>query len=501
MLLNKVALAAEKLPIKVRLHLPEGCALDAVDVDGVVCDSRKAAPGMMFAATKGGHVDAHDFIAGAVAKGTPAVLCERETDCPVPQLITDDVRAAMGYICSLVHDEPAKKMTMIALTGTNGKTTSTFMTQSILNHAGIKTGLMGTIIYDDGKTQEEAEHTTPEGSDVQNILARMTENGCKACVMEASSHAIDQGRINGINFDRAGFTNLTLEHLDYHKTMENYFLAKKALFDKYMRNNWKACVNIDDVYGQRLRDALGARAVTYSMVNESADFWASIKNISVGGLDLEVKTPDLPKTQKVTLPVLGAYNVSNALQALSLAWSLGVSSQTALEALENMRQVPGRLERYTIEDSGACVIDFAHSSDGLEKVLTAVRPICQKKLYVLFGAGGDRDTTKRPVMGEIASRLGDYVVVTSDNPRSEDPTAIMKAIEPGVKEHDTPYVMIEDRRAAIYYGLEQIGEGDMLVIAGRGPETHQILKDGPIPLVDKEIMEDWLAANGKRTVR
>lgn len=493
--LCKLILTLEKGPIEYRIHIPEGCAADEIELKGMVCDSRKAGPGVIFAATKGGHKDAHDFIPSAVEAGAPAVLCEREADVPVPQIICRNVRSAMGEVASLLHDEPARKMTMIALTGTNGKTTSTFMTQAILNRAGIKTGLMGTVLYDDGEKIEEAEHTTPEGCDIQNMLARMVENGCKACVMEASSHAIVQGRIDGLRYDRAGFTNLTLDHLDFHKDMEHYFLAKKTLFDGYMRNNWQASVNIDDPYGRRLYEALGKRALSYSMLNEEADFFAAVKNVTVEGLDIEVKTPESPEKKSIKLPILGAYNVMNALQALSLAWSIGVSAQSALDALGQMPQVPGRLERYRLDNGASCVIDFAHSSDGLEKVLGAVRPICKRKLYVVFGAGGDRDTSKRPVMGEIASRLGDFVVITSDNPRSEDPAAIMAAIEPGVKEHDTPYAAIVDRRQAIYYGLDQAGADDVVVIAGRGPETHQILRDGPIPLVDKEIMEDWCRIN------
>lgn len=498
--LCKLILMLEKSHIEHRIHLPEGCAADDIELKGMVCDSRKAGPGMVFAATKGSHRDAHDFIPAAVAAGTPAVLCEHEVDAVIPQIICPNVRSAMGEVASLLYEEPSKKMTMIALTGTNGKTTSTFMTQAILNHAGIKTGLMGTVLYDDGEKIEEAEHTTPEGCDIQNILARMVDNGCRACVMEASSHAIVQGRIDGLRYDRAGFTNLTLEHLDFHKDMEHYFLAKKSLFDSYMRNNWKASINIDDQYGRRLSEELGKRVISYSMLDEEADFFASVVNITLEGLEIEIKTPESPEKKKIKLPILGAYNVLNALQALSLAWSIGVSAQSALEALEKMPQVPGRLERYRFDNGASCVIDFAHSSDGLEKVLSAVRPICKRKLCVVFGAGGDRDTSKRSVMGEIASRLGDFVVVTSDNPRSEDPAAIMAAIEPGVKEHDTPYTMIADRRQAIYYGLDQAGADDIVVIAGRGPETHQILKEGPIPLVDKEIMEDWCRLSGKRVI-
>ena len=489
--------AVKKSNIEARIVQPEGCSADA-ELESMVCDSRKAASGVVFAATKGGHADAHDFIPGAVSAGSPAVVCEREVEAKVVQIIVPDARSAMGALCSILHEEPSRKLKMIALTGTNGKTTSTFMTQSILEHAGIKTGLVGTVLYDDGVTKEEAEHTTPEGADLQNLLARMVKNGCKACVMEASSHSIVQGRINGILFDRAGFTNLTLEHLDFHKTMENYFIAKKTLFDKYMRGSWRGCVNIDDEYGRRLSEALGEKAITYSMTNEGADFFAAIHDVSVDGLDIEIKTPDCAEKRRVKLPILGAYNVQNALQALSLAWSLGVSTNQALEAIEKMGQVPGRLERYRLDNGATCVIDFAHSSDGLEKVMTAVKPICRGRLIVVFGAGGDRDRTKRPVMGEIASRLGDYVVVTSDNPRSEDPASIIGEIEVGIREHDTPYEKIVDRREAVYRGLDLALERDIVVVAGRGPETHQILKDGPIPLVDKEIMEDWAALRGKR---
>ena len=495
---RKLVHILDKSPLDKHIHIPEGCDIDSVELEGMVCDSRKAAPGLMFAAAKGDHADGYNFIEQAVAKGAPAVLCERESAAPVAQIITPDVRSAMGYVCSMIHDEPSRRMTMIAVTGTNGKTTSAFMTQAILNHCGIKTGLAGTVIYDDGAVIEEAEHTTPEGADLQNLFARMVKNGCKACVMEVSSHSLVQGRVSGTAYDRAGFTNLTIDHLDFHKTMENYFNAKKILFEKYMRNNWQGSVNIDDEYGRRLRDFLGKRAITYAMLDESADFFASIKNFSLDGLDIEIKMPGAGGVKALKLPLLGGYNVLNALQALSLAWSVGVSANCALDALAHMPQVPGRLERYKIEGGGTCVIDFAHTSDGLEKVLTAVRPICKGRLIAVFGAGGDRDRTKRPIMGEIASRLADNVIVTSDNPRTEEPMAIISEILPGVRKHDTPYSVTPDRREAIYEGLDMAGEDDVVVIAGRGPETKQILKDGPIHLVDKEVVGDWCALRGRK---
>lgn len=500
MKLNILLRALDKSALEHRVYIPHGVSADDIELSDLVCDSRKAGKGVIFAATKGGHIDAHDFIAKAAEAGAPAVLCERASEVEIPQIICPDVRAAMGYVASVLYGEPSKKMTMIALTGTNGKTTSTFMTQDIMNAAGIKCGLIGTIQYDDGSEIEEAEHTTPEGCDIQRLLARMAANGCGACVMEASSHSIVQGRINGLSYDRAGFTNLTPEHLDFHGDMEHYFAAKKKLFDSYMKNNWKACINVDDEYGRRLSKETGRRAVTYSVADEGADFFAAVKGITADGLELDVKTPESQKKVRAKLPLFGTYNVSNALQALSLTWSLGVSANTALTALAGMRQVPGRLERYRMDNGIYCVIDFAHTDDGMEKALSAVRPICKGKLIVVFGAGGDRDRAKRPRMGEVASRIGDFVVVTSDNPRSEDPCAIMADIEPGVKKHDTPYVMIPDRRSAIYDALDRAKENDIVVVAGRGPETHQILKDGPIKLVDKEIMADWCALRGRKVI-
>lgn len=500
MKLSKLLHALDKSPLEHRTYIPHGVSADEIELRDLVCDSRKAGSGIIFAATKGGHLDAHEFIAQAAAAGTPAVLCERASEVEIPQIICPDVRSAMGYVASILYGEPSKKMTMIALTGTNGKTTSAFMTQAILNAAGVKCGLIGTVQYDDGRDIEEAEHTTPEGCDIQRLLSRMAANGCGACVMEASSHSVVQGRINGLCYDRAGFTNLTPEHLDYHGDMDHYFSAKKKLFDAYMKNNWKGCVNIDDEYGRRLCREMGGRAVTYSVADESADFFASVKDVTSEGLDLEVKTPESQKKVSAFLPLFGVYNVSNALQALSLSWSVGVSAHAALTALANMPQVPGRLERYRIDNGICCVIDFAHTDDGMEKALSAVRPICRGKLIVVFGAGGDRDRGKRPRMGEVASRIGDFVVVTSDNPRSEEPLSIMADIEPGVKKHDTPYVMTADRRSAIYDALDRAEENDMVVVAGRGPETHQILKDGPIRLVDREIMADWCALRGRKVL-
>ena len=487
----------EKNRFEAKVYVPEKVKDDNPDIRLLVSDSRLAEPGTIFACVSGGHADGHDFAQKAVEHGSCAIMCEHEMDLPVPQIICSDIRRNMGVAASIIYGEPLGKLTMVAITGTNGKTTSTFMLKSILENAGIKTGLLGTVYYDDGDVVEDAVHTTPEASDLQFWLSRMAANGCKACIMETSSHSIVQGRIEGVLYDRGGFTNLSVDHLDYHGDMENYYLAKKTLFDKYMRNNWKASVNIDDKYGKRLYAELGKHAVSFAMEDTTADFFAEIKGTSIEGMDVLIKTPDHSAPVSVRLPLLGEYNAHNALQALSLAWTLGIRNGTAIDGLVNMKQVPGRLERYMISGGGSCVIDFAHSPDGLEKVLTALRPVCKGNLYVVFGAGGDRDKTKRPLMGEIATRIADRVIITSDNPRSEDPATITKEIEAGALKHKTEYKIIVDRREAIYEGLSMIEENDILLIAGKGPERYQILKDGPIPFLDKDVLHVWCRLNGK----
>ena len=498
MKLKKLLELLEKSTLNISVDLPASdFDTDGVDLTGLVSDSRKSAPGTIFACVRGDHSDGHNYAAKAVAAGASVLMCEHPMDLPVPQIICDDIRRNMGTVASLLYGSPLSDLTMIAVTGTNGKTTTTFMIKSILENVGIKTGLLGTIYYDDGNEVEYAEHTTPEGSDLQSWLHRMVSNGCSACVMETSSHAIVQGRLEGALYDRAGFTNLTVDHLDYHGDMESYFNAKKTLFDRYMRDNWRAAVNIDDKYGARLFSDLGCRAVSYGINNSEAMFYASVKGTSIEGMDVEIKTPDSDVPETARLPLLGEYNIMNALLAISIASTLGICGSTALAGLMKMKQVPGRLERYMINGSGSCVIDFAHSPDGLEKVLTALRSVCRGKLYVVFGAGGDRDKTKRPLMGEIAARLADSVIITSDNPRSEDPSVITAEIEAGADKHPTEHCVIVDRKSAIFEGLGRIKQDDILLIAGKGPERYQILKDGPIPFLDKDKVFEWCRMNGK----
>lgn len=498
----------KELSTRLKNILPESSVYypDSVDngenpeISVLVSDSRMIVPSAMFACVSGEHSDGHTYASQAIESGAVALFCQRRLDAPIPQIIyPGDTRRLMGQVAAILYENPASRLRMIAITGTNGKTTSTFMTRSILERVGIKTGLLGTVYNIDGNDCEDAEHTTPEGSDLQTWLHRMVQNDCRACVMETSSHAIHQGRIEGVTFDRAGFTNLTVEHLDYHLDMENYFAAKSLLLEKYMRNNWAAAVNLDDSYGRRLYEKYRERAEGYCIGCGDAQFSATIKGATVEGMDIEITFPD-KSVVAFKLPLIGVYNVSNALQAVSLAWSLGISSSFCVGGLRGMPQVPGRLERYLIKGKGSCVIDFAHSPDALDKVLTALRPVCNGRLIVAFGAGGDRDDSKRPLMGEIAARLADFVIITSDNPRSEDPMKIALQVEEGAKKHPTGRKVIVDRKEAIFAGIDMLTSEDILVIAGKGPERYQILKDQTIPFLDKDQVLEWCQINGKEAL-
>lgn len=498
MKLKELLVLLKMASLDVRIIIPEtNIEADQIEIAELISDSRKSARGTLFACVSGEHSDGHDYAEMAVAAGASSLLCEHPLDIDIPQIICPDVRRNMGKVASLLYDRPLSKLIMIAITGTNGKTTSTFMLKSILESAGIKTGLIGTVYCDDGKECEDAEHTTPEGSDLQHWLYRMVNNECGACVMETSSHSIVQGRLDGALYDRAGFTNLTVDHLNYHGDMESYFSAKETLFTGYMREEWRAAVNIDDEYGARLLTELGVRAVSYSIKDDSSDFYARLNGASIEGMDIELITPDSDIPVSIKLPLLGEYNIMNALQAISLAWTLGISLPLCIDGLTKMKQVPGRLERYLIQGAGSCVIDFAHNPDGLQKILTALRTVCRGKLYVVFGASGESDKTKRPMMGETATRLADGVIITSDNPRSEDPYVIASEVEAGAREHTTECEIIVDRKYAIFKGMGRIKPDDILLIAGKGPERFQELKDGPIPFLDKDIMLEWCQLNNK----
>ncbi len=405
----------------------------------------------------------------------------------------------MGKLASALRGNPSSRMRMVAVTGTNGKSTSTYMIRSILERAGQKTGLLGTIVYDDGQGPREADRTTPEADELQEHLASMVENGCEACVMEASSHGLEQGRLGGCLFDAVAFTNLTPEHLDYHGDMERYFRAKESLFDVYTKDGWVGTANGDDPYGRRIARERRGRVLPFSLNGEEeGTLRASILDQSPEGTRISLSWPDGEYTPLLELPLLGRYNVENALTALGVAEGLSIPREIALRGLRETPPVPGRMERIPLASRVACVIDYAHSPDGLEKVLTALRVACPGKLWAVFGHGGNRYVPHRPRLGAIAARLADRIVLTSDNPRNEDPSAIAGQIAEGVRAsgRDVPMEIIVDRGEAIRFALDRAEPGDLIALTGKGPERFIVYDDRRIPFEDRRCVLEWAESKG-----
>lgn len=474
------------------------------DISLLAYDSRNIPPrskNPIFACVKGEHIDGHDLVTEALVSDCAALLCERELPFDIPQLIVKNTRAAMGEATALLLGKPADALTMIAITGTNGKTTTAYLTRSILRASGRKAGMMGTIVYDDGFEEVDALHTTPEGPDVQELLAKMRENGCEACVMEASSHGLDQGRLAGCSFDRAGFSNLTSEHLEYHRDLENYFEAKRLLFLDYMRGAWRASVNADDSYGARLLKEFQDKALSFSLRWDfPADYRVRILKHDIEGLALEVRYPD-EEVRPLFSSLIGEYNASNILEAIAIADSLGIDRDSICKGIRECSRVPGRLERYDLDSGVSVFVDFAHSSDSVEKVLLTLTSLAAGKIWVAWGAGGDRTPVKRPVVGGIMARLADRVVVTSDNPRSEPPAVIAAQVEEGVvssreKKEGMCHRVILDRREAIYHMLDSAEPGDVVLIAGKGPERFIDYGDRKEPFLDSDVLLAWARERG-----
>ncbi|MEJ7891825.1 MAG: UDP-N-acetylmuramoyl-L-alanyl-D-glutamate--2,6-diaminopimelate ligase [Solirubrobacteraceae bacterium] len=431
-----------------------------VAVADLAFDNRAAGPGTLFFCVPGFTRDGHDFAADAVARGAVALVVARPLGLGVPEVLVDDVRAAMAVAAARFAGEPTLRLRTIGVTGTNGKTTTAFIVRDLLEAGGVQTGLLGTVKSVIGGKEREAKHTTPEAIDLQRAFAEMLAGGDAACAMEVSSHALELRRADGIHWAAAVFTNLTQDHLDFHPDMETYFLAKRRLFEVAQGPR---IVNVDDPYGRRLAEEFDC--VTFSL-DSDADYRAA---------DLD----------GVRLPLPGRFNVLNALGALAAARAIGVDVRA--EALETVALVPGRFEPVEAGQPFAVLVDYAHTPDSLDNVLRAARELAGGgRVICVFGAGGDRDRGKRPLMGEIAGRRADVAIVTSDNPRSEDPEAILDAIErgmTGVHEREV------DRRAAIERAVSLASAGDVVVIAGKGHEQGQEFADG-----HKEPFDDRLVA-------
>ncbi len=473
-------------------------------ITGVEYDSRRVAPGSLFLCVPGEKSDGHRFLPSAAARGAAAAVVERDDlELPIPALRVPSVRAAMGPATAALYGYPSRKLSLVGVTGTNGKTTTTFLIEQLARAAGRGTGVIGTIGSRINDETLPGERTTPEGPDLQALLARMAEAaGPEGMVvaMEASSHALHQGRTLGCEYDVGVFTNLTQDHLDYHGTMEAYFEAKALLFTEYARNSTKpycAVINVDDPYGRRLAAMCPARVISYGFEGQgdgTADLRASSVQATPSGLSFALATPE--GEFSVQLRLGGLFNVSNSLAAMGAGRALGIDWETILSALAAAPGVPGRFEGVDAGQDFSVIVDYAHTPDGVENVLRAARALRPRRLLVVLGCGGDRDRTKRPIMGRLAATLADQVILTSDNPRSEDPQAILSDIEAGIPADAAARVEKEvDRRRAIERAVALAGTGDLVVIAGKGHEDYQIFADRTVHFDDRE--EARMALNAR----
>lgn len=469
----------------------DASALSAPDVavSGIAYRSDKVAPGDAFFCIPGFANDGHDFAADAAARGAAALVVERALpDVDLPQFRVVDSREALALASAAYFEHPSRSMQLIGITGTNGKTTTTYLVDAIMRAAGHTTGVIGTVETRVAASRIHASRTTPESSDLESLLARMRDARVTACAMEVSSHAIDLHRVDGVRFAVAAFTNLTQDHLDYHHTLEEYYTVKSRLFSDFEVGT--AVVNVDDPFGARLAAEL-PDALTVGTCAE-ARIRAEGVALTATGASFVLNTPH--GTAPVALPLAGAYNVSNALVAAACALACGVAFETVVEGLSAAPQVPGRLERVEAGQPFAVVVDYAHTPDSLEKAARALSDVTDGKLIVVFGCGGDRDPDKRPLMGAAAGRVADLSIITSDNPRSEDPAGIILAVEDGLKATSGAYEVAVDRRAAIRRAISLADPGDTVLIAGKGHEDYQIFADRTIHFDDREVALEELEA-------
>jgi UDP-N-acetylmuramoyl-L-alanyl-D-glutamate--2,6-diaminopimelate ligase len=468
------------------------------DIRSLAYDSRQTQPDCLFFAIQGEHADGHQFIQQALEKGAAGIVSERAApvDFAAIWVQVPNIRKALSEISRTFYAHPESKLKLVGITGTNGKTTTAYLIRSILEAAGIKTGLLGTIEYSLGDRTIPALHTTPESLDLAGYLAELVQAGGQAAVMEVSSHALAQGRTCGFPFQAAVFTNLTGDHLDYHKDMESYFAAKRRLFEGDGTPPPElGVINLDDPWGRRLLELNQPRQITYGI---ASDAQVKTKHSSFGpdGIRAILSTPE--GKLEIESPLLGRANLENILAAVAAAEGMGVSKEAIQKGIAAVRQVPGRFERVDEGQPFTVLVDYAHTHDALQNALKTARELTRNQLIVLFGCGGDRDRTKRPLMGEVAGHLSDSVVLTSDNPRSEDPILIMNDVMVGLQKSGKPYIAEVDREVAIRKALAQAHEGDLVLLAGKGHETYQVLKDRSIPFDDREIARRILREMGFR---
>ncbi len=458
--------------------------LSDIDVKGITCNSEKVEKDFVFVCISGTKKDGHTFAEDAQKSGAAIIVCERDLGLE-NQVVVQSSRAAYSEMSANWFLNPAKDLKLVGVTGTNGKTSVTYMLKSALEKAGYKVGLIGTIQNMVGDRVIESKNTTPDAYELNYLFDVMRKEGCTYVVMEVSSHALDQFRVYNLEFEVAIFTNLTQDHLDYHITMDNYLEAKKRLF-KMCKT---AVINSDDSYAEALCEGLGCKIVTYSMSNEST---YSAKGVNYHPASVEYVLVSDTVFKSVSVKTGGKFTVYNSAAVLVSAIELGLDLDTVTEALSQLKGVKGRAEVVESDREFTVIIDYAHTPDGLKNILSTFRECQKNRLIVLFGCGGDRDKTKRPIMGSIAVRNSDFVIVTSDNPRTEDPEAIINDILEGTQGAPVPVKVIENRIEAIKYAISIAQKDDIIVLAGKGHETYQILKDQTIHLDEREIVKEAL---------
>lgn len=471
------------------IAIKAGTADLSMEIAGVSSDSRRVQTGELFVAVRGYESDGHQYIEAAVKKGAACVLCEEAPGMDIPYILTDNTRRGLAASAANWYGNPSSGMTMIGVTGTNGKTTTTHMLKDIIEKcAGGKVGLIGTnyIVIGDA-IYEEAHHTTPESNELQLLFRKMADAGCTHVVMEVSSHALYLDRVHGVRFDVGVFTNLTQDHLDFHKTMEEYAAAKAKLF--LLAD--KAVINYNDEYAEVMMNAAGRCAVTtYAIENDAADVVAKRTRIFADRVEFSALT--MEKLQRFEIGIPARFTVYNALAAISTGLALGCELEAIADVLAAFRGVKGRLEVVPTGRDFTVIIDYAHTPDALENIIKPFKELGTGRVVTLFGCGGDRDRSKRPLMGEIAARLSDFVIVSSDNPRTEVPGKIIEDILEGMKGTSTPYNVIENRREAIGWAIRNAQPKDIILLAGKGHETYQILGKEKVHFDEREIVREFL---------
>ena len=480
--------------------VPADAALD-VACTGVEYDSRNVRPGSVFVALPGQKADGAAFAPQAISAGAVAIVSERprHESLHVPWIVVPNARLALGHIAAEFFGHPSRRMKVVGITGTNGKTTTSYLLQAIFEAAGVRCGLMGTVAYRIGDREIEATRTTPEATEVHGFIRQMLDAGCGACVMEVSSHALAMHRVDGIRFAAGIFTNLTRDHLDFHQNMESYFAAKRRLFEM-LPGDAPGVVNLDDPRGAAMAE-IPAWLVTYA-INRDADLTPGPLHFGLEGLTFDIRM--YQGTAHVKSKLVGRPNVYNILAAVGTAAALGIRIREIEEGLQQLTGVPGRFE--VVSSSGddiTVVVDYAHTDDALRNLLETARALASRRLITVFGAGGDRDRTKRPLMGMVAARLSDVVVITSDNPRSEDPMRIIEEVklgaEPETRQGNAEVVAISDRREAIQSAIDRASSGDVVLIAGKGHEKYQEIGGRVTPFDDVAVARKALEARREKS--